>query len=133
MPRLLKRAASNLVRKPFTRQYPFEKPEVAERFRGLMKLDLDKCVGCGLCARDCPAGAIEMRFYPHANRRVPVFHVYKCVFCYQCADSCPMKAITPTKVFELSSYSPKELIIAPRPEEVKPRPKPKSSKRGVKR
>jgi Pyruvate/2-oxoacid:ferredoxin oxidoreductase delta subunit len=24
-------------------------------------IDLDYCKGCGICARECPAGAIEMR------------------------------------------------------------------------
>ncbi len=96
IPRLIKAAVSNLSKKPFTVEYPFKPAIAKENFRGVQRLDLDKCVGCGLCSIDCPSGAIEMVFYKEARRKVPVFHLDKCVFCYQCAESCRFNAISPT-------------------------------------
>ncbi|NOZ76235.1 MAG: hypothetical protein GXO65_00845 [Euryarchaeota archaeon] len=50
----------HLLIKPITLQYPEEKPVISERFRGLHHLDLDQCIGCGTCARQCPNKCITM-------------------------------------------------------------------------
>lgn len=51
------------------------------------KLAADKCMGCGLCARQCPLGAIEMQ----QNR--PVWVKEKCTLCLGCFHRCPAGAI----------------------------------------
>ena len=45
------------------------------------------CVGCGLCARNCPVQAIEMR-----DRR-PVWVAERCAMCLSCLHHCPKFAI----------------------------------------
>lgn len=46
------------------------------------------CTGCGVCARDCPAGNIEM------VSRTPVFHD-SCTLCLRCIYGCPEHALSP--------------------------------------
>ena len=98
----------NIV-KPVTRLYPYIRSEVPDGFRGMVKYDLSNCIGCGLCVKDCPSGAIEM-FGKGKEAEFKLF-LDRCTFCSQCADSCPVDAITLTKSYELARLKRKELII----------------------
>lgn len=48
----------------------------------------DTCIGCGVCARDCPAGVITM-----VNKR-PQVNLDGCIRCFCCQELCPEKAVT---------------------------------------
>lgn len=73
--------------------------------------DIDLCISCGLCSRDCPANAIEM--VEVNGKRRPLFHLDQCIFCYQCAESCPRKAIASSKIFELATTDKSSLVVKP--------------------
>jgi NADH-quinone oxidoreductase chain I len=99
----------NFFTKKQTIEYPDQRREVSERWRGLHKLVKDdqgrlKCVACGLCAAICPASAITLTPYEdEGGLRYPVsFEVdeLRCIFCGYCQEVCPRGAIVLTKVYD---------------------------------
>jgi len=62
---------------------------IAPRADGKPVNDTSKCVFCTLCARKCPAGALEV---DRANKTWTLDED-KCVACGACAEACPKKCI----------------------------------------
>ena len=59
-------------------------------------IDKDKCVGCGMCAKQCPASAISRTDYIAPGHKLASFEIdqEKCVKCGACMAQCRPKAIT---------------------------------------
>ncbi len=57
------------------------------RKTSLFQLDTNKCIGCGLCSKQCPMEAIEMQ------DGHPVWTKDKCTLCLGCFHRCPAAAI----------------------------------------
>jgi formate hydrogenlyase subunit 6/NADH:ubiquinone oxidoreductase subunit I len=109
---IFKRVMSLVFKKPATAKYPYVKLKLADNYRGQMQLDDKLCIGCGLCKRDCPAGAIELiDFY---GKKRPQFRLDKCLFCFQCAESCPKKAIKSSCIYELATIDKASLVMKPK-------------------
>ena len=60
------------------------------------KIDPDKCIGCGKCARQCPADAIKKTVYVAPGHKLPSLAIDSttCVKCGACMDGCKFGAIS---------------------------------------
>lgn len=86
-----------LFKKPVTIKIPYEKTQIAEKYRGFHSLDWKKCIGCNFCGQICPARAIEMTWIEVdgkvEKRPHPKIDYGRCTFCQFCVDVCPTGAL----------------------------------------
>jgi NADH-quinone oxidoreductase subunit I len=116
----------HFFKKKVTVQYPEQKREFAEVYRGkhILKRDeqgRENCTACGLCAVTCPAEAITI---VAAERKKGEEHLYKeekyaasyeinmlrCIFCGLCEEACPKDAIYLTEEITPASYDRTDFI-----------------------
>jgi len=59
-------------------------------------INKDKCIGCGMCAKQCPADAIFKTDYVAPGKKLPAWEINteKCVKCGACVGTCKFKAIS---------------------------------------
>ncbi len=74
--------------------------------RGKLTFEYDKCIGCGMCERVCPAAAIDL--YPviageKKSKRI-VIYLSRCTFCSECVNICPKDAIGMTDDFMMADF-----------------------------
>jgi ferredoxin len=111
-----------LFRRTFTNRFPFKHipksvsgflldVEKGERkfnppvpapsgFRGRIDYRKDKCIGCGLCVKVCPAAAVV---FIKKEKKIK-YHLFRCTFCGQCVEVCPTHALVNTDEFLLADY-----------------------------
>lgn len=84
----------NLLEGPSTDPFPFGETHTPERVRGRVKIDPEKCVGCGICKRSCASGAIDIT--KKADKSGYTITVWRnsCCLCASCRHYCPTGAIT---------------------------------------
>jgi hydrogenase-4 component H len=91
-----------------TLPYPYKPSPPAKGFRGKLKVDIDKCIGCAGCANVCPSRAIEVTDFDNGWRRIQ-FHLTRCIYCGRCEEVCPEEAVKLTEEFELSTNAKEDL------------------------
>src|SRR4029077_3704134 len=100
----------------YTEQYPLERPQVAERYRGGPRLNVNPdtdetmCIACDLCALACPEHLIVVSSERNEKTRRKeltnfTYDLSRCMFCGLCEDACPTDALELTQDFELASYT----------------------------
>jgi len=99
-----------------TEQYPLQRPQVAERFRGAPRLNNNPdtnetlCIACDLCAVACPEQLIIVGSERNEKTRRKeltefTYDLSRCMFCGLCEDACPVDALELTQDFEMANYS----------------------------
>ena len=99
----------HLFRKKVTIDYPLEKREISDTYRGqhVLKRDengAERCTACGLCAVSCPAEAITMTAAERVKGEEKLYreekyaavyeiNMLRCIFCGLCEEACPKEAI----------------------------------------
>jgi NAD(P)H-quinone oxidoreductase subunit I len=78
-----------------TIQPPIQTPE---HFRGKIRYDKEKCIGCKLCLQVCPSEAIE---YKEDEKKIRIY-LARCTFCSQCNDICPVSCLSMSNEFLLA-------------------------------
>jgi formate hydrogenlyase subunit 6/NADH:ubiquinone oxidoreductase subunit I len=81
----------------------------------------ENCIGCKMCVRNCPSGAIQIEKVGEKAFEARI-DLGRCVYCGQCAFVCPKQTIELTKDFELAAFDRASLKVvyhapSPRPVE----------------
>ncbi len=100
-------ALGHVFKKPATIKYPYGKLEIDKNYRGKIVYNPENCLGCNICSRDCPAGAIKITNVGTKENKVFECHLNlaHCIFCAQCVDSCPKKCLSFSPNIELADFS----------------------------
>ena len=115
----------HIFRKKDTLQYPEERREFGERYRGVPALVKDqdgreKCVACYMCQFVCPPLAITIAAdeYPkdHPRHQIEKYaekfeiNMLRCIYCGLCEEACPEEAIFMSKTYVVTGMS-RELML----------------------
>ena len=120
-------------REIYTEQYPMQRPQVAERYRGAPRLNVNPdtnetmCIACDLCALACPEHLIVVTSERNPNTRRKelttfTYDLSRCMFCGLCEDACPTDCLELTQDFELANYTREGMIWDRQTLELGPKP-----------
>lgn len=96
----------NLFSKPVTTEYPAKPAVYPARSRGHIDIDIEQCILCGLCSRNCPPRAITV------DRGAGTWAInrFDCVQCSYCTQVCPKKCLTISPGYQTPGAEKKEAI-----------------------
>jgi len=119
----------HVFRRKDTLQYPEQRREFGDRYRGVPALVKDqdgreKCVACYMCQFVCPPRAITITAdeYPadhklHQIEKYPErfeINMLRCIYCGLCEEACPEEAIFMSKTYVVTGLS-REVMIFDKP------------------
>jgi len=97
-----------------TQQYPAERNEMPPRFRGMLFNDVNKCIACLLCAKECPVDCIVVTGEGKGKaRRANVFTIdfNKCMWCDLCVEVCPVESLYMTHEYEVTFRDRRNMLV----------------------
>lgn len=114
-------AVASSFRKPWTIQYPKDRPKIPHGYRGREVVNHETCISCARCMLVCPVEAIDM-YHPETKtiantpdeiaklpagavgKRRPGVDLSRCIFCGYCEEICPTtpKSISLKEIYELA-------------------------------
>ncbi len=120
----LKITFKRMLRPWVTLEYPEQRPQLPENYRGAPTLVCDqngreKCVSCQMCEFVCPPkairitpGKIQNPAQAHVEKAPQAFEInmLRCIYCGLCQEVCPEEAIVLQKVFSLNSRTRAALV-----------------------
>jgi formate hydrogenlyase subunit 6/NADH:ubiquinone oxidoreductase subunit I len=114
---------SALFRRPATENYPAVRQRNPPRLRSFLRLNRESCTGCGLCAMDCPAKAIQVTMLDRKEKRfIYTYRADQCLFCGQCVETCNQDSlIMVNDQWELAALDKKSFSVVLRDEDYAPK------------
>ncbi|MBN21416.1 MAG: NADH-quinone oxidoreductase subunit NuoI [Bdellovibrionaceae bacterium] len=96
--------------KKVTIQYPEQRRQYSNRFRGLHYIKavngVENCTACMLCPTVCPANCIHIEAGERDDKeKYPVrfeIDILRCCFCGMCEEACPKDAIKLSNIGEMT-------------------------------
>ncbi len=118
----------------YTEQYPLERPQIAERYRGLPRLNVNPetgetmCIACDLCALACPEHLIVVKSVrnPQTKRKEVTswtVDISRCMFCGLCQEACSTDCLELSQDYEFATYDRDHFILDQARLEKGPEPK----------
>ena len=74
----------------------------------MIAIDKEKCIGCGMCVKDCPAGKLKLE-------EKKAVYTPECIECGHCVAVCPMAAVSIPEydMADVEEYNKDEFSIDP--------------------
>ena len=87
--KLGKMTFGSLFKKPETTKYPFETKPQPAGLKGHIVVNVDQCILCGMCERNCSTSCITV----DKKGRFWEINPYACIQCGYCVTVCPKKCL----------------------------------------
>jgi len=92
-----------------TQQYPEERRETDERFRGFLHNDIARCTSCTMCVKVCPVDCISLEAVRGADKKMVLvsydINIMRCMYCGLCVEVCPPKSLVHTGGYEKALFN----------------------------
>ncbi len=101
-------------KKLVTIQYPKEKSEIADNYRGELTLDINQCSACLQCNRACPINCITIEVEGKGkDRLIRKFNIdmNTCMLCGLCERACSTGGLKLTKKYEVAVTKKEDQIL----------------------
>ena len=120
MPYMTSTIIRNFLTRKATRPYPIEVRDPFPETRGELVNDIEKCIVCSACARNCPSQCITI------EREAGIWECdpFACVYCGVCVEVCPVNCLSQNLKYRSATRDREYMKLTGVP----PKPKKKKEK-----